>query len=459
MLKKNWEEVNTSLLNLGDLRLDASYYCEASKSHLKLINYKGKKENLNTFSKKIFYPGRFKRTIVDKEYGKPFFSGAQILEYFPRTNKYLAKNKIPKSENFIVKKEHLLITRSGTIGNTTMPNENLINELVTEHAIRIEINDMNDMAYLYTFLNTSIGKELVNQPIFGSVIDQIEPFHLEEIKVPILSKNLFETICKLITQVRDKRNKGLNYLKKSEMDFYKILDLPEIIKDKNNYINKNINTNAWEIVNWSQRLRLDSSFYDPHAKTTVNILAKKFKNVLENMGEKNNVYELPTYKRIYLDNLSGTPFLSGKNLLQSKFQDIKYLAKNVIKNFEKYLIEENMVLVTMRGTCGRTRLIDKSLNGYGASHNILRLKNSKEYDPGYLFTFLNTDYGLIQVNSKILGSVVDVLTPEDLSDIVIPKIDINKQMIIGKSSKKAFELFSEANSLENEAIDIFEKAL
>ena len=36
-----------------------------------------------------------------------------------------------------------------------------------------------------------------------------------------------------------------------------------------------------------------------------------------------------------------------------------------------------MVLVTMRGTCGRTRLIDKSLNGYGASHNILRLKNSK----------------------------------------------------------------------------------
>ena len=83
------------------------------------------------------------------------------------------------------------------------------------------------------------------------------------------------------------------------MDFYKILDLPEIImKDKNNYINKNINTNAWEIDNWSQRLRLDSSFYDPHAKTTVNILAKKFKNVLENMGE-NNVYELPTYKRIY----------------------------------------------------------------------------------------------------------------------------------------------------------------
>lgn len=52
-----------------------------------------------------------------------------------------------------------------------------------------------------------------------------------------------------------------------------------------------------------------------------------------------------------------------------------------------------------------------------------------------------------------------MLTPEDLSDIVIPKIDLNKQISIGKSSKKAFELFAEANSLENEAIDIFEKAL
>ena len=459
MLKKNWEEVKTSWLNIGDIRLDASYYCEASKSHLKLFKYKGEKKNLSNFSKNIFYPGRFKRTIVDKKFGKPFFSGAQILEYFPRTNKYLAKNKIPKSDAFVVNEKHLLITRSGTIGNTTMPNDNLINELVTEHAIRIEINDPKNMAYVYAYLNTSIGKQLVSQPIFGSVIDQIEPFHLEEIKVPILKKNLFEKICRLIIQAKDKRKKGLNLLKKGELDFYKNLGLPEIKKENKNYINNDLKSDVWEISNWSKRLRLDSSFYDPLSDTVTNILKRKFKNKIENIGEKNNVYELPTYKRVYLEKNYGTPFLSGKNLVQSKFQDVKYLAKNIIKNFEKYLIEENMVLVTMRGTCGRTRLVDKSLNGYGASHNILRLKNSTEFDPGYLFTFLNTDYGLVQINSKILGSVVDVLTPEDLSEIIIPKIDLKGQIKIGNLSKKAFEYFAEANNMENEAIKIFENSL
>ena len=118
-----------------------------------------------------------------------------------------------------------------------------------------------------------------------------------------------------------------------------------------------------------------------------------------------------------------------------------------------------MILVTMRGTCGNVRLVDKSLNGYGASHNILRIKNSEEYNPGFIFAYLNSDYGKIQMRNKILGSVVDVLTPEDLSEIFIPKVKIEIQNKIGNLAKKSFSLFAKANNLENEATNIFEKNL
>jgi hypothetical protein len=100
------------------------------------------------------------------------------------------------------------------------------------------------------------------------------------------------------------------------------------------------------------------------------------------------------------------------------------------------------------------------LEGYGASHNILRIfPNQNEYHSGYIYIFLWSDYGKIQIESKILGSVVDVLTPEDCSDVIIPKVNYGIQKSIGEKAKKAFELRAEASKIEEETIDLLKKEI
>ena len=40
--------------------------------------------------------------------------------------------------------------------------------------------------YVYVFLNTAYGKELIKRFTYGGVVDAIEPFHIQQVIVPFL---------------------------------------------------------------------------------------------------------------------------------------------------------------------------------------------------------------------------------------------------------------------------------
>ena len=223
-----WEEIQNNWTLLGELRLDASYYNDASKGHLLLEKFSGKKLTISDFRKKTFYPGRLKRIWIDKKYGKKFFTGAQILGLYPKTEKFIAIGKMSKPETFKIKDNQLLITRSGTIGNITLPNSKLISQLVTEDVIRIEIDDKADRAYIYAYFNTITGKSMIQQPVFGAVIDHVEPNHIDDIKVPILEKNIKTKISNLILESFRLRNEAISLVDESIKDLHKLLKLPKI---------------------------------------------------------------------------------------------------------------------------------------------------------------------------------------------------------------------------------------
>ncbi|MBT5342339.1 hypothetical protein HOL59_02025 [Candidatus Woesearchaeota archaeon] len=451
--------VPSSWLNKGEYRFDASFYCgEAVKSHLIIDKYENNIESTKKYTKEIFYPGRLKRVWSNKKKGEPFFTGAQILQSYPQTNKYINPSKIKNLDSYRVKQNTLLITRSGTIGNLTIVKGVLDKKLVTEDAIRVITKKEEDIGFLYAYLKSSIGNPLIQQSVFGAVIDHIEPKHIESIKIPIIKEEIKRQISnsiKIVFQLRDDANKLID---NATNEFYKETSLEKVEFDDPKlyeYENK-----IWTNFDFSEKLRLDGSYYNPLNALIIKNIKNKLKNY-ERLGEKNKIFELPTYKRIYLKKENGVPFLSGKNLMEANFQDLKYLSKIPFgKKINEYLIHEGSILVTMRGTCGNSRLIDKSLEGYGASHNILRIfPNQNEYHSGYIYIFLWSDYGKIQIESKILGSVVDVLTPEDCSDVIIPKVNYGIQKSIGEKAKKAFELRAEASKIEEETIDLLKKEI
>ena len=60
--------------------------------------------------------------------------------------------------------------------------------------------------YLYVFLSSPYGRELLNRNIYGAVVDIIEPCHVAQVQIPILKDNAVQKqISNLALEANQKR--------------------------------------------------------------------------------------------------------------------------------------------------------------------------------------------------------------------------------------------------------------
>jgi len=452
-----WAEIDNTWLYKGESRLDGSYYCgDSVQSYLILDKFPNKIEQISSFSKNVFYPGRFKRIWINVKNGKPFFTGAQILQAYPSTDKYIAPSKIPNIASYKVTPQQLLVTRSGTIGNITFTTEKLSNQLVTEHAIRIEIQNDIERGYVFAYLKSKIGNPLIQQSVFGAVIDQVEPNHIEKIQIPIIDKIDFEKVGADIVQAFSLRDQANNLIDESRELFYKLLNLPNISIDDVQCL-KGKKVKVWDIDEFGFENRFDSSFYYPLADLAIEKLkvSKYPISTLSNRELIKKVFIPGRFKRIYVKKEFGIPFLSGKNIVQMQPGDLKYLSLSKTKKLDGYIIKKNWILITCSGTIGRTALVTSEWNDWAATQHILRVVPNN-INPGYLYMFLSSDYGQFQIKRFIHGSVVDEISDKQIKQVVILNPDLNIQIQIGKKAQKAFEFRAKANNIEEKAIELLE---
>jgi len=178
---------------LSDLhfRLDGSFHVPLTKTIIKSIS-KSAKEVLKIgspiISKEIILPGRFKRIYVGKENGVPFFGGKQLLELNPSNIKYLSLEKHGSRINsqLFLKENMIAVTCSGTIGKVNIIPKHWEDWTLNQHVLRIVPANKEIAGYIYCWLNTELGRELITRHIYGSVVDEIHDHHMAEVEIPIL---------------------------------------------------------------------------------------------------------------------------------------------------------------------------------------------------------------------------------------------------------------------------------
>jgi len=454
-----WGETESQSLWSADVRLDANYYNIDGLLAKKLIDSVPFKKIPLTGAHGLasaYHRPRFKRIFV-RSSAYPIFQPGQINESYPEPAAYISARTTTDLEALRVYRGTILLTCSGTVGNSSLVSKLLDGQLFSHDLIRIKPKNDNHLGYIYAYLNSTIGKTILLTNNYGAVVRHIEPHHLDDVMIPLLGDLDIQKIDNDVLRAFTLRDQANDLIQKSEELFYELLRLPRINEDEVAFYGGS-GKKAWETGPWSNKFRLDASYYHPIGMLVTGKY-KEAKLKSERLGAQNKVFELPTYKRIYLEEGFGVPFLSGRNLTEYQFSDLKYLSKTPIKNLDQYLVDEGMLLITMRGTCGNVRLVDRSIANYGASHNIMRLQPGKAYNGGFLYTFLRSDYGSKQMKTKILGSVVDVLTPEDCADIIVPVCDTTIQEMIGSKVEKALALRARANELEAGAIEYLEEKL
>ena len=169
-------------------RLDAFTFSPNSlDAYEELIKCSDRKSHLYEVAN-VFTPGIFKRQYVDDpNFGYPYFSGSELFQVSPNVRGYLNK-KSQGIENYIVKKDWLLIQDAGQVGGLI---GRLIriqpfahNSAVSNHLMRIVPKNHEDSGYLFTVLSSPHGYRSVVRHAFGTSIPQLDPSHVRDIIIP-----------------------------------------------------------------------------------------------------------------------------------------------------------------------------------------------------------------------------------------------------------------------------------
>lgn len=159
-------------------------------------------------SKEVILPGRFKRVYVEEGHGRVFIGGKQLWELDPTNKKYLSvahhakriKDQLELHENMT------LITCSGTIGKVALVGKHWEHWTANQHIIRVVPKSKEIAGYLYIFLASDYGHELITRYTYGSVVDEIDNNHVRNICVPLLKNDAVqERINELALTANQKR--------------------------------------------------------------------------------------------------------------------------------------------------------------------------------------------------------------------------------------------------------------
>lgn len=458
-----WCSVSLSDVIFRGKRLEASVFDVEAIQALALIN-NGKYKTVPLYGdqgivNKAHYGNRLKRNYVTPEHENSigFIGSSEMLDIYPRPVKFMVDGE--KVHDLHVKEGTVLLSRSGTIGNVTFVNKTLSKFLVSEHAIRLECTD--NSGYVYTFLKTKIGKKLVCSNIYGAVIQQIEPAHLTMVPVPDAPKEIKERIHNLIVESFKLRDESNELIDQATALLIDELKLPPISEFKQNNIKNSANVNAFSVKLSDLNDRADASYHLPIVDAIIKHL-EQYSAEVTTIGDNrisSDVVLPGRFKRVYVNSEYGVKFIGGKEMKQLDPSSEKYISKKAhAKQLEGALgIKEYSILTPARGSLGEVVMPCKHFYNWAISDNMMQiLSNSKIC--GYLYIFLNSEYGKILIQRFTYGGVIDAIEPWHIQQIQIPLL--KNQIIQNKINDLALQANEKrykAYLLEQEALKIMDE--
>jgi len=263
---------STNLLN-DEYRLNAEYYQE----NLEItISEDIKFKPLSDFASVIF-PGIFKRILVDNtKYGMGFLTTSDMMIIEPIPEKYLSTELTQNLDIYRVTDNTLLVSRSGTIGNTIYVNDDLVNLAITEDALRVSPYDSNLIGLLYFYFISDYGNGLITGKKSGAVIDHIYEDDLLRIPIPVFDNIKIDLFLKHFQLIKRKRELANDLIRKARSLALQYNNLPPLDETEIETLDPNMNVEIRFVSSneFTTDYRLDAHFYNPTAKRAVDNIVK-----------------------------------------------------------------------------------------------------------------------------------------------------------------------------------------
>lgn len=458
-----WCSVSLSDVVSRGKRLEASVFDVEAKQARSLISHGkypltmvGGPEGLTS----SYVCGRFKRVWVEKS-DMPIYQPSTVVDIKPTPDGYISKRTKTDIEALRVHNGQVLMTCSGTIGKVSYVSKTLDEKIFSHDLLRINCNNADDAGYIYTYLKSKVGNKILLTNSYGAVITHIEPEHLATVPIPNAPAELKQKINGLIVRSYELRDESNELIDKATALLKAELQLPDISAFDVELYKKQAPVDTFSVKLSDMSGRLDASYHVPIVDAITEHL-QKYAEEVTTVGDariSKSIILAGVFKRTYVDEEYGYPFLGGKEITQLSPVTEKFLSKAIHKQrYEKELkVEENTILVTDRGSIGISAMVPKHWNGYAVSQNVLKVIPASNDIAGYLYIYLNSECGHTLICRQTYGSVVDMIDSNSLSDVEIPLLKSHKtQKQINDLALEANQKRYEAYQLEQEALKIMD---
>ena len=112
----------------------------------------------------------------------------------------------------------------------------------------------------------------------------------------------------------------------------------------------------------------------------------------------------------------------------------------------------------MEGALGNPSFVYSTRSGWLASEHIMRAV-PRGIHPGYLYLALRSPYVQAQIKVRPTGSVVDVLDPATVGDVLLPMASDSDRRSLGERTVLAWESIAQAAETEQNVIKGLEARL
>lgn len=365
----------------------------------------------------VFLGNIFSRVFVkDKEHGMPYLAASDTVLASIETGRFLSNKQAKTLKNLILKKDWILITCSGTLGNVTYTNKTFENHIATHDLIRVVPNDNKvNKGTLYAFLSGIYGYNQITQSQFGGVVKHINDIQTKAILVPVFPKVLQQEMDDLIQEsarLREEVTRLLETAKKRLSDYI-----------NNNFVSTfgcvTATRNIQDIRN-SLQYRLD-----PPALMNNSVLMFEYlKDYCVELGSCNvNIYRPGIFKRCYVK--EGLPYIKGSEIFSvNSFMRCDHLSRSKTPFVDLMKLREGQLLITCAGSVGQVKYITKEYEDKGAigSQDIIRIESSDAlFTAEYLFAYLQLPLANDYMQSMKYGSVIERIEPFHVESIPVVK--------------------------------------
>lgn len=453
----------------GKARLEAAFYGSDGFRAARTLKNAGFDSDAVGSLADIRWYGPMPRVYVDSEVtGVPFYSSAEMLEAQLNPKAWLSRTLTPKLSSLMVREGQILISRSGTIGNIAFCTADYDGVSVSEHAIRVIPHDPAHVGVVLCFLMSEIGQFFLKTSKSGSVVNSLYEQDVATLTVPRLPTALRSELTRLVREAATLRVAANRTLAEAQDEVQRSCYLPDLssLQPRGRVVCE-CDADVFA-VSASERLpmsaqfgefRLDASYHLPLADALRrHILAKQGGQELSQVikGVRNSGLR----KRVYVDDPAlGVQMLGGKQLMQTRPHDVKLLSRVLTRNLASETVGAGWTLVSSGGTLGRCLFVHRNLEGATVSQDVMRIiPDPAKALPGFIFAFLASPYGQIQIRQRGYGSVIPRLRDFQFNSIAI-RLPKDKGEAIHQKVVHAFDLRADAKAKEDSAIKLFMSAL